>query len=776
MQKRFTIVLLFALFAIFLSAQSSHQKQAFEVIAERGEVYFKFDLSDDIDIKTQIEDLSKIISIDNFNGQTITAYANLSEFTKFSAKGYAVEVLTPPSMLYKSVLENSRKNRDVTSFDYYPTYDEYVSMMYQFEADHPDLCEVVNIGSSTQGRELLFIHINNDLENDQNEPEFMYTSTMHGDELVGYILMLRLIDHLLVNYGIDPEITDMVDNIDIWINPNANPDGTYAGGNNTVWSSTRYNANNVDLNRNYADPEDGPHPDGNEYQAETVAFMDFADERNFVMSANIHSGAEVVNYPWDTWATLHADNDWWVLVSREYADTCHVYGPSGYFTDLNNGITNGYAWYTTSGCRQDYMNYFHDCREYTLELHSVKMTPENQLNNFWNYNYRSLLNYIKQVRYGISGKVTNSITGDPVRAKVTIEDHDNNNSFVYSNLPVGNYNRPIKQGTYDLKFTSFGYYDLIVNDISVDDYQSYILDVEMIPLIEFAANFNSSLTLAATEMPVDYYDLSIGGNIIEWHWVFEGGNPAESYDENPVGVTYSEPGTYPVKLTVSTLGGSSQTKQVDDYITIKEAVVMVDTVVTTCDLLFYDSGGEFDDYSDRERYTTVFMPGYVNDKIKVDFIEFDVEYKENCENDYLEIYDGIDISAPLIGKWCGTDSPGIITADNEYGALTFYFRSNFITEKFGWKAWVYCDSGVGIINESESDIKVYPIPANEVLRIAANNSIQRVLISDLKGNIVKEQTINANEVHINVSELNSGFYLLKVAFPEKVITRKLVIK
>jgi carboxypeptidase D len=36
---------------------------------------------------------------------------------------------------------------------------------------------------------------------DEYEPEFMYTSTMHGDETVGYVLMLRLIDYLLTNYG-----------------------------------------------------------------------------------------------------------------------------------------------------------------------------------------------------------------------------------------------------------------------------------------------------------------------------------------------------------------------------------------------------------------------------------------------------------------------------------------------------------------------------------------------------------------------------------------------
>jgi len=67
--------------------------------------------------------------------------------------------------------------------------------------------------------------------------------------------MLRLIDSLLTSYGSNPRITYVIDNAEIWINPNANPDGTYHGGNGTVYGATRYNVNGYDLNRNFPDPE-----------------------------------------------------------------------------------------------------------------------------------------------------------------------------------------------------------------------------------------------------------------------------------------------------------------------------------------------------------------------------------------------------------------------------------------------------------------------------------------------------------------------------------------
>ena len=68
-------------------------------------------------------------------------------------------------------------------------------------------------------------------------------------------------------------MNNLVNEIDIWINPLANPDGETRWGNQDVWNATRYNANWVDLNRNYPDPEDGPHPDGNAYQPETIMFF-----------------------------------------------------------------------------------------------------------------------------------------------------------------------------------------------------------------------------------------------------------------------------------------------------------------------------------------------------------------------------------------------------------------------------------------------------------------------------------------------------------------------
>lgn len=443
------------------------------------EVYFTFEMPEDADINT----ISRIISVDNLTGSKVFAYANKKDFRRFLELGIDYSILQHPGTLIRPRMMDKVDIRSISDWDFYPSYDAYVDMMYQFESEFPDICDVYSIGSTNEGRELLIARISDNVGQDENEPEFLYTSSMHGDETTGYILMLRLIDYLLNGYGSDPRLTQLVDGIDIFINPLANPDGTYHGGNSNVYGAIRGNANGIDYNRNFPDPEDGPHPDGNPWQIETIHWMNFAEERRIVMSANLHGGEEVCNYPWDTWQHLAADNLWWVYVCREYADTVHLHAPSGYMDGFNNGITNGYQWYTISGGRQDYMTYFHQGREFTLEISDVKLLPASQLPAHWNYNYRSLLNYMQQSLYGVRGKVTDSASGEPLDAEVFVLNHEMDSSWVYSSLPEGNYHRMIYDGSYSFRFSREGYFPKTFTNVAVSRRQTTLLDVELVEAV-----------------------------------------------------------------------------------------------------------------------------------------------------------------------------------------------------------------------------------------------------------------------------------------------------
>jgi hypothetical protein len=456
------------------------------VFRQQGEIYFTFNLTRAE--KDLIHKLTRIISIDKVTDRQVFAYANRAEFSMLKSKfpDIRIQLLQAPgtSIAIEELGIGGLKlpQGTNTTWNFYPNYDQYLGFMAGFATDHPSICKLDTIGTTIQGRLILAVRISDNVNQDEAEPQFLYTSSIHGDETAGYVLMLHLIDHLLLNYGTDQEVTDLVNSTEIYINPLANPDGTYHGGNNSVFGATRYNANNIDLNRNFPDPKVGQHPDGNAWQVETIAWMEYASNHRFSMSANFHGGAEVFNFPWDTWSKLHADDNWWEFVGREWADTAHKYAPAGYFTLMNNGVTNGYAWYELNGGRQDYMNYWHNCREVTLEISNIKTLPASQLINWWNYNNRSFINYMKQAGYGASGIVTDTVTDQPVAAKVFIQGHDFDNSEVYSHLPTGFYSRYLIQDTYDLTFSAPGYFTKTISGVNVTNRNSTILDVQLRPL------------------------------------------------------------------------------------------------------------------------------------------------------------------------------------------------------------------------------------------------------------------------------------------------------
>ncbi len=521
------------------------------LISADTETYFQFEIRS----RDELGKLTNIISIDNVKGNTVFAYANEKEMKAFQGLGYQYTILPHPGTL---IIPEMASTKDaMKAWDYYPTYDAYISMMNQFAANFPSLCTIVDIGTSVQGRHLLFAKISDNVNTEEDEPEVMFTSSMHGDEVTGYVLMLRLIDYLLNNYGTDTLATRLVNGCEIWINPLANPDGTYHGGNNTVSGAIRGNANYIDLNRNYPDPQDGDHPDGESWQAETVAMMNFANAHSFVISANFHGGAEVVNYPWDTWSTLHADNQWYFDISRAYADTVHTYAVPGYLTDLNNGITNGYAWYEVNGGRQDYMNWWHGDREVTIEISGTKLLPGNQLPAHWNYNWVSFLNWLENGLYGIRGVVTDASSGNPVSAMIKVLSHDLDHSEVFTDPQVGDYHRMIRAGTYNLEFSATGYFTDTVLSVGVSNNNITRVDLALQPLPNEAVLAFDSHTASGVN-PGDTVKMKIsltnngGGNAYNLTGVLSTPDPL---------VTVTQPSSsYP---TISALGG--QGTSLSDY-------------------------------------------------------------------------------------------------------------------------------------------------------------------------------------------------------------------
>ena len=675
---RYLVLFCIAVISGTVSAQS--QRELGQLMRGRGEYYFTLSVDNSADIQS----ISKICSIDGTDGRTVVAYANQQEYNRLLQEGYQPNLQTPPSMREEAVMWQGG-DRATYEWNSYLTYGDYVSMMEGFPSSVTNgaSCTLLDLGtlSTTNHRRILGVRLNNGQPN--GKPKFLYTSTMHGDEVTGMILMLRLINEFCTSS--DSRIANILENVDLFIFPCTNPDGTYNGGNNTVTGAKRYNGNNVDLNRHFPDFDDGVHPDGaSYYQDEAQWMMDLAQEFLFTMGANYHGGAEVMNYPWDTYQPVHPDDAWWRYVSLEYVSNARA-NNSSYMTDTeSNGITNGYAWYTITGSRQDYMNYYGQCREITIECSSVKTPSASQLPNYWNYNHTAMLAYIEQCLNGVHGYVYDAVTLLPIEgASVTVENHDALGSSVTSHA-IGDFHRPIKGGTYTFTFAKQGYYPESVQ-VTVADDDREDLTIYLNPNLNLEADFTASTTDVSLGQSISFTDTS-EGMVSSWEWTFEGATPSTSTEQNPTGIVYNTPGDYDVTLTITGPTGNTHSVTKENYIHVSESILMQNGTVTTCSGTFYDSGGPTSNYADNLNYTMTFYPETEGAMMSVSFSQFNTE----SGYDYLYIYNGTSTSAPQIGQYDGTTSPGTVMATNEAGALTFRFTSDSGVNAAGWVATVSC--------------------------------------------------------------------------------------
>lgn len=403
------------------------------------------------------------ISVDYVNPatQTIIAYVHDdAEFSSLLNSGFQAEQITSADRKYANFIvpnpdETGNQTRNYLSIA------EYTAFMQNTADQYPNICQLIQFGSSVQNRPLYFMRISDNIPVEENEPEFRYVSSMHGDEVVGYDMLIRLIQLLTSQYGINDRITDIVNNTEIWICPLYNPDGYVA--------HSRYNANGADLNRNFPMPVGSQHPDGMSWQPENIALMNHSNAQNINFSVNFHGGSLVTNYPWDYTYTLCPDNDLFIQAALTYSiHNTPMYNSS----EFVHGITNGAAWYIVEGSLQDWVYANNGDMDLTIEVGEVKWPAASSLDTYWNQNQESILSLLEFVQNGVCGVVTNS-AGEPLHANI----HINTNCMdIMTDPQIGDYHRILLPGNYTIT-------------VSADGYQTAIRDINVIAGTATVANF-----------------------------------------------------------------------------------------------------------------------------------------------------------------------------------------------------------------------------------------------------------------------------------------------
>lgn len=185
-------------------------------------------------------------------------------------------------------------------------------------------------------------------------------------------------------------------------------------------------------------------------------------------------------------------------------------------------------------------------------------------------------------------------------------------------------------------------------------------------------------------------------NAATFEWDF--GDGTTSTEENPTHI-YTEEGTYTVTLSVD--GGACGTDDITytDMITINpeddcDYTLPPDGELgtkTACEGTLFDSGGPDGEYGSGENSLVTIAPlGAAS--VNLDFLSFDVEGGPgaSCGWDWVEIYDGSDIYAPLIDRYCNTNVPvGTITSSGP--SITVLFHSDSYVQENGFEMEWTCN-------------------------------------------------------------------------------------
>lgn len=153
----------------------------------------------------------------------------------------------------------------IPGYPCYRTVEETYQSLQTMTTTYPNLAQEVIFGQSWDklhngdngGYDLLALKLTNRLKPGP-KPVFLLMAAIHSREYTTAELATRFGEYLLQNYGTDPDVTWLLDDTEVDIIPQANPDGRKIAESGVLWRKNRDSANvcintidfGVDLNRN----------------------------------------------------------------------------------------------------------------------------------------------------------------------------------------------------------------------------------------------------------------------------------------------------------------------------------------------------------------------------------------------------------------------------------------------------------------------------------------------------------------------------------------------
>ncbi|MFN0131980.1 MAG: M14 family zinc carboxypeptidase [Phycisphaerales bacterium] len=363
---------------------------------------------------------------------------------------------------------------------------------------YPAICQVVNLTTrygtpaTAQGRSMFAVKISDNVASNEDEPTFLLVSTHHSREVNSTTVALDTMDRILAGYGVNQNITDLVNKYEIWIAPVWNPDGynhTFVTDN--LWRKNRRpnsgGSFGVDLNRNYpfgwaaacagsttqsSDTYKGPSAGS---EPETQTMLAFALDRHFTKVIDYHSfGRETLfeyaclSHPLVTFLGNEAAA---IATASGYGGLTRAPSAEGEHYESQLATRGAYAFLTEIG----------------TAFQPTYASAQAEAAQVWPGNL-----FILNRSIPITGHVTNAITGQPVVANITVQGVNfTNGETNTSRGQFGRYHYFLPAGTYTLTYTAAGYVTAM-RVVQVGAATETVVDVPLQPILSCYANCDSS--------------------------------------------------------------------------------------------------------------------------------------------------------------------------------------------------------------------------------------------------------------------------------------------
>lgn len=257
---------------LFVQPGLSHNQLAEKPADEEGPWIVLAHYQDKADVLA-LRPFYDLWKIDEKNQTVLMQVNHKADYQELLTRGFKVEPHKELMAQQRHLkAQKSRGVKTITNFPCYRTVQETFAAMSSMESNYPDLVTLVDIGDSWHkqqpggdpGFDMQVVKITNQNVVDPNKPILYAMGSIHSREYPPAELVTRFAEHLLSNYGVDADVTWLVDHHEIHLLLQGNPDGrVISEGETSAFQRKNYNANHcaggggffdmqgVDMNRNF---------------------------------------------------------------------------------------------------------------------------------------------------------------------------------------------------------------------------------------------------------------------------------------------------------------------------------------------------------------------------------------------------------------------------------------------------------------------------------------------------------------------------------------------